>query len=80
MTITHKGQVTFPKAILFSLGIAVGDKIAVTVKGKEAIIKPLGSGILDIAGTLPPFKIVKNKTIDDMIHEAHDHYVDQILR
>lgn len=40
------------------------------VNKKTVSVKPTGRGILDIVGKLPPFKIPKGKTVDDLIHEA----------
>lgn len=80
MTITDKGQVTLSKAILAALGLSVGDKIAVKVENKKALLQPLGRGILDIMGTLPKFKIPKGKTIDDLIHEAREEAVEKEIR
>ncbi len=80
MTITDKGQVTFSKALLSALGLSVGDKIAVEVENKKAVLKPLGRGILDIAGTLPKFTIPKGKTLDDLINEAHGEDIDEEIR
>lgn len=80
MTITDKGQVTLSKAVLKALGLSVGDKIALKVQDKKAVIKPLGRGILDIAGILPKFVIPKGKTIDDLIDEAHGEEIDEEIR
>lgn len=80
MTITDKGQITLSKAILHALGLSVGDKIAVKVEKKKAILKPLGKGILDIAGTLPKFVIPKGKTIDDLINETHGDDINEEIR
>ena len=80
LTITYKGQMTLSKAILSALGIGAGDKVVVRVIGKRAVLEPMGKGILDIAGTLPKFKVPKGKTVDDLIHETQEAYAGKILR
>lgn len=80
MTITDKGQVTLSKAVLAALGLSVGDKIAVKVENKKAVLRPMGRGILDIMGTLPKFAIPKGKTLDDLINEAHGDDIDEEIR
>lgn len=80
MTITDKGQVTLSKTILAALGLSVGDRIAVKVENRKALLQPLGRGILDIVGTLPKFTIPKGKTIDDLINEAHGEDTDEEIR
>ena len=72
LTITDKGQVTLSKAILKALGISRGDKIAVKVKGKRAVIEPVGRGILDLTGSLPKVTVPKGKTVDDLIHKGRE--------
>ncbi|MBI2029898.1 AbrB/MazE/SpoVT family DNA-binding domain-containing protein [Candidatus Gottesmanbacteria bacterium] len=74
MTITSKGQVTFPKKIRETLGVSKGDRIIVKVEDNKVILEPAGKGILDFAGKFPPFKIPKGKTVDDLISEATIEY------
>ena len=81
LTITHKGQVTFSKKVLQALDLAPGDKILVRVgEDKKAIIEPAGRGILDLVGKLGKLKIPKGKTVDDLIHEAREAFIDKEIR
>ena len=80
MTITSKGQVTFPKKLLAILEVKPGDRLKARVERKRVIVEPAGRGILDLAGKLGKLKIPKGKTIDDLIHEARDEFYDKELR
>ena len=70
LTVTDKGQITFSKMLLEKLGVVPGDRLAIKVEDKKAIIEPVGRGILDVVGTLPGFTLSKNKTLDQEIEEA----------
>lgn len=74
MTVTSKGQVTFPKKIRETLGVEKGDKIVAKIEDNKVVLEPAGKGILEFAGKFPPFKIPKGKTVDDLIHEATIEY------
>lgn len=80
MTITSKGQVTFPKEILEALRLKKGDKIMAKLQKKQVLIKPLGRGILDLVGKMPKLNIPSGKTIDQLIHEAKDEYFRKVIR
>ena len=80
MTITSKGQVTFPKKLLTALEAKPGDRLVARIERKRVIVEPLGRGILDLAGKLGKLTIPKGKTVDDLIHEARDHIYDKELR
>lgn len=80
LTVTSKGQITLSQKLMKELGITVGDKLAVTVTEKQAILKPIHGGIADIAGTFGTFTIPKGKTLDDLINEAHEEGIGHDLR
>jgi bifunctional DNA-binding transcriptional regulator/antitoxin component of YhaV-PrlF toxin-antitoxin module len=80
LTVTDKGQVTFSKELLVALGISEGEKISLKVDGKNAILKPLGRGILDLVGKMPVVKLPKGKTVDDLIHQARYEHAKKTLR
>lgn len=80
ITITSKRQATFPKHLLDRLNARPGDRLVARVEKNRVILEPTGRGILDIAGTLPTFKIPKGKTLEDMINEARDAYVRKAIR
>ncbi len=70
MTVTSKGQVTFPKSLRELLGVEKGDRVIAKVEDKKVTLEPAGRGLLEFAGKFPPRKIPKGKTIDDLINEA----------
>ncbi len=72
LTISQKGQFSLSKDFLAQMGIKAGDKVAVHVEGRRAIIEPIGQGMLEIAGSLGPLHLPKGKTLDGLIDEAHD--------
>ncbi len=80
LTVTHKGQITLSKAIRKALGITPGDKVAVQVSQKQVLIRPVGKGILDLAGSLGEMKAPKDKTIDEMIDESAGEEIEKEIR
>lgn len=72
VAITAKRQATFPKKLLDILGAKPGDRLIARVEDKKVVLEPVGRGILDVAGTLPKFKVPKGKTVEDLINEARD--------
>lgn len=80
MTITAKGQVTFPKALLGAMGVGVGDRLIARVEKKRVIVEPVGRGLLDLKGSMGRIKIPKGKTVDDLIHEATLYYAARDVR
>lgn len=81
LTITSKGQITLSQAVLRAMRIGVGDKVAVRVRNSQAVLEPVGKGILSIAGSLGSFRIPKGKRLDDVLHEAREELLDEnILR
>ena len=80
MTVTSKGQVTFPKRVLEALGAKKGDRLVARIVKKKVIVEPVGRGILDLKGKMGKLKIPKGKTIDDLIHEAAEYYAARDVR
>lgn len=80
MTVTSKGQVTFPKRLRELLDLEKGDRIIAKVVDKKVTLEPAGRGLLDFAGKFPPLKIPKGKTIDDLINEAVLEYGGEDIR
>lgn len=80
MTVTSKGQVTFPKRLRELLGVEKGDRVLAKVEDKKVTLEPAGRGLLEFAGKLPPFKIPKNKTLDDLINETVIEYGGKNIR
>jgi len=55
--VTRKGQITIPKHVRESLGIAQSDYVIVVVDGDKAILSPVRQGKLaDLKGKLPATK------------------------
>lgn len=80
MTVTSKGQVTFPKRLLDTLGVKKGDRLLAKLETGSIVIQPAGKGILEFAGKLPRFRIPQGKTIDDLIDQAREEYFGKSLR
>jgi AbrB family looped-hinge helix DNA binding protein len=52
-TLTSKGQLTIPKEIREALKLKAGDKIEVILKkDREAVLRPVSTGIDDLFGRL----------------------------
>ena len=79
MTITSKNQVTLPQSLLQLLQVSQGDKIMAKVDQGKVIVEPVGGGILDLAGRMPPLKLPKGKTVDQLIAEARDAHLTPLL-
>ena len=80
MTITSKGQVTFPKKVLEAIGANVGDRLVARIEKRRVVIEPKGRGILDLVGKTPKIKIPKGKTVEELIHEATTKYAAENIR
>ncbi len=80
VSITAKRQATFPKKLLDTLGAKPGDRLIARIEDKKVVLEPVGRGILDIAGTLPKFKISKGKTVENLINEARDEIFRKTVR
>ena len=80
LTVTHKGQITLSKAIRKALGITPGDKVAVQIADKQALIRSLGRVILDLAVTLGTLKLPINISIDDVIDETAGEEIEKEIR
>ena len=80
MTVTSKGQVTFPKRVLAALGTKKGDRLIVRIERKRVIVEPAGRGVLDLKGKMGKLEIPKSKTVDDLIHEATVYYAARDVR
>ena len=80
MTITSKGQVTFPKSLLQLVGAKRGDKLLARVDRGKVIIEPMGGSILDLVGKLPPLKLPQGKTVTQLINQARDDLLTPTVR
>ena len=80
MTITSKGQVTFPKSLLGSIGVKRGDKLLATVTQGKVIVEPVGGTILDLVGKLPSLKLPQGKTVTQLINQARDDLLTPTVR
>ncbi len=74
--VTQKGQVTLPKVLRDSAGIAVYDNVKIYIEDGKLIVEPV-EDILDIAGTIKPRK---NKDLDimDAINSMESNYFERI--
>lgn len=80
MTVTSKGQVTLPAALMKVLKVKKGDKIVAIIKQNQVVLEPVGGGILDLVGTMPKLKIKKGQTVDDLVNEARNGYFESSVR
>lgn len=80
MTVTSKGQVTFPQVFLRRLGVRKGDKLVARVEGRKLVVETAGRGVLDLVGKMPKLKLPKGKTVDYLIDEARDEYFAKTVR
>jgi len=71
-TITRKGQVTIPKDIRDSLGLAEGQRVFFVQRGEEIVLKALRGNILELRGSVQPsarpenFNEVREQTKKDV--------------
>lgn len=80
MTVTSKGQVTFPKAFLRRLGVQKGDKLMARIEGKRLVLETAGKGVLDLVGKMPKLRLPRGKSVDQLIDEARDEYFSKVSR
>lgn len=80
MTVTSKGQVTFPKSLRELLGVEKGDRVIAKVEDKKVMLEKAGKGLLDLVGKMPKLRIPKGKTVDDLINDARDEYFRKTFR
>lgn len=72
VTVTTKRQITLSKALMDNLGTNKGDKISAEIVAGQVILKPLGRGILDLAGTFGRLKLPKGKSLERLVDEARN--------
>jgi antitoxin PrlF len=78
-TVTSKGQVTIPVEMRRHLGVSASDKVAwVKGKGRKLELRPVKYTVEELSGILPPLDR-ETEDFDDLIEEAMDDAVDQML-
>ncbi|OZC01130.1 AbrB/MazE/SpoVT family DNA-binding domain-containing protein [Rubricoccus marinus] len=51
--IGRRGQITVPKAVRQSMGLAVGDRVAFVERGGEVVLRPVRQSLRDLRGSVP---------------------------
>ncbi len=67
--VTSKGQVTIPKVVRDTLGIAAGDEVVFRVEGNRAVMTRT-PGFLSLAGTVQVPAAKRNVAWDEVIRRA----------
>jgi antitoxin PrlF len=78
-SVTSKGQLTIPVEMRRHLGLSTPDKVAIVKgKGHTLELRPVKYTVEDLSGILPPLER-ETEDFDDLIQEAMDDAVDQML-
>ena len=79
VTLSSKNQMTLPKRIVDFFGLEAGDELAVTIKKdtKEIILRPRTGRLSRLFGMLSDVKIPKGKSIDNLIEESQNAYLEE---
>ncbi|MDT0631972.1 AbrB/MazE/SpoVT family DNA-binding domain-containing protein [Rubrivirga litoralis] len=51
--IGRRGQITVPKAVRQSMGLAVGDHVAFVERGGDVVLRPVRQSLRDLRGSVP---------------------------
>ena len=49
----RRGQITVPKAVRQSMGLAVGDRVAFVERGGDVVLRPVRQSLRDLRGSVP---------------------------
>ena len=49
----RRGQITVPKAVRQSMGIAEGDRVAFVERGGDIVLRPVRKSLRDLRGSVP---------------------------
>src|SRR5262245_596229 len=78
-SVTSKGQITIPVEMRRHLGVSTPDKVAIVKgKGRTIELRPVKYTVEELSGILPPLRR-ETEDFDDLIEEAMDDAVDQML-
>lgn len=73
-TITSKRQITLPAALFSDLGLKKGQKLVITKRGNELVMKSALDSIYKLMGSVKRPAKFKNMDIDEMIEKAKWEY------
>jgi AbrB family looped-hinge helix DNA binding protein len=69
-TITSKRQITLPAALFSDMGLKKGQKLTITKRGDELVMKPALSALYKLMGSVKRPEKYKDMDIDEMIELA----------
>lgn len=73
-TITSKRQITLPAALFSDLGLKQGQKLVITKRGNELVMKSALDAINKLCGSVKRPVDYKDMDIDEMIEKAKYEY------
>ena len=73
-TITSKRQITLPASLFSELGLKKGQKLTITKRGDELIMKSALSAIYRLMGSVKRPEKYKDMDIDEMIEKSKMEY------
>lgn len=73
-TITSKRQITLPASLFSELGLKKGQKLTITKRGDELIMKSALSAIYRLMGSVKRPEKYKGMDIDEMIEKSKMEY------
>ncbi|PIQ72081.1 hypothetical protein COV86_04925, partial [Candidatus Roizmanbacteria bacterium CG11_big_fil_rev_8_21_14_0_20_35_14] len=75
--ITSKRQITIPVKIFNELGFSQGDRLLVKKKDNSIMLTPAEDLVKSLAGVIKVPKVLEDKDVETMIHDAKVEYFKQ---